>query len=85
MPAPRSSPSATRTGSRPRTPRFGREGDLRRSQKRQTKDFVSIAECAGPLLLDQIDLLQQNRGALVGVATGFSDMDALTGGLQKST
>ena len=53
------------------------------SQKRQTKDFVSIAEVLDRFF-DQIDLLQQNRGALVGVATGFSDMDALTGGLQKS-
>jgi replicative DNA helicase len=53
------------------------------SQKRQTKDFVSIAEVLDRFF-DQIDLLQQNRGAIVGVATGFSDMDALTGGLQKS-
>jgi len=53
------------------------------SQKRQTKDFVSIAEVLDRFF-DQIDLLQQNRGAVVGVATGFSDMDSLTGGLQKS-
>ena len=53
------------------------------SQKRQTKDFVSIAEVLDRFF-DQIDLLQQNRGAVVGVATGFSDLDSLTGGLQKS-
>ena len=33
---------------------------------------------------DQIDYLQQHRGEVVGVATGFSDLDQLTGGLQRS-
>src|ERR1700741_4893790 len=28
--------------------------------------------------------MQQHRGSLVGVPTGFSDLDKLTGGLQKS-
>ncbi|MCC6315298.1 MAG: replicative DNA helicase [Thermomicrobiales bacterium] len=53
------------------------------SQKRQTRDFVSIAEVLNKFF-DQIDVLQQNRGELVGVPTGFNDLDSLTGGLQRS-
>jgi len=53
------------------------------SQKRQTKDFVSIAEVLDKFF-DQIDYLQQHRGDVVGVPTGFSDLDQLTGGLQRS-
>jgi replicative DNA helicase len=53
------------------------------SQKRQTKDFVSIAEVLDKFF-DQIDYLQQHRGDVVGVATGYADLDQLTGGLQRS-
>jgi len=53
------------------------------SQRRTTRDFQSIAEVL-ERFFDQIDYLQQNRGALVGVPTGFSDLDKITGGLQKS-
>jgi replicative DNA helicase len=53
------------------------------SQKRQTKDFVSIGEVLDELF-HRLDTLQQNRDALVGVGTGYTDFDALTGGLQKS-
>jgi len=53
------------------------------SQKRQTKDFVSIAEVLDKFF-DQIDYLQEHRGEVVGVPTGFTDMDQLTGGLQRS-
>ncbi len=53
------------------------------SQKRQTKDFVSIAEVLDRFF-DQIDYLQQHRGDVVGVPTGYADMDQLTGGLQRS-
>jgi replicative DNA helicase len=35
-------------------------------------------------LFDQIDYLQQHRGEVLGVATGFSDLDHLTAGLQSS-
>jgi replicative DNA helicase len=35
-------------------------------------------------LFDQIDFLQQHRGEVLGVATGFSDLDHLTAGLQSS-
>lgn len=53
------------------------------SQRRQTKDFVSMGEVLDRFF-DRIDYLQQNRGEVVGVATGFSDLDQITGGLQRS-
>jgi replicative DNA helicase len=53
------------------------------SQKRQTKDFVSVAEVLDRFF-DQIDYMQQHRGDVVGVGTGFSDLDQLLGGLQRS-
>lgn len=53
------------------------------SQRRQSKDFVSMGEVLDRFF-DRIDYLQQNRGEVVGVATGFSDLDQLTGGLQRS-
>ncbi len=34
--------------------------------------------------IDKLDQLHEHRGAIVGVATGFSDLDKMTGGLQKS-
>jgi replicative DNA helicase len=53
------------------------------SQKRQTKDFQAIADVLDRYF-DQIDYLQQNRGAVVGVPSGYTDLDQLTGGLQRS-
>ncbi len=53
------------------------------SQRRQTKDFQSISDVLDRFF-DQLDYLQQNRGDVVGVPTGFSDLDKLTGGLQRS-
>ncbi|HVL24890.1 MAG TPA: replicative DNA helicase [Thermomicrobiales bacterium] len=53
------------------------------SQNRQTKDFQSIADVLDRYF-DQIDYLQQNRGDVVGVPTGYTDLDQLTGGLQRS-
>jgi len=53
------------------------------SQKRQTKDFQSISDVLDRFF-DQLDYLQQHRGDVVGVPSGFSDLDQLTGGLQKS-
>lgn len=40
-----------------------------------------------PLLtkaIERIDQLYQNKGALTGVSTGFTDIDGITSGLQKS-
>jgi len=53
------------------------------SQQRQTKDFQSISDVLDRFF-DQLDYLQQNRGEVVGVPTGFADLDKLTGGLQRS-
>ncbi|MBA2278430.1 MAG: replicative DNA helicase [Chloroflexia bacterium] len=53
------------------------------SQRRTTQDFVSIAEVLDRFF-DQIEYLQQHRGDVVGVPTGFADLDQLTGGLQRS-
>lgn len=53
------------------------------SQRRTTRDFQSISEVLDRFF-DQIDYMQQHRGDVVGVATGFTDLDQLTGGLQKS-
>ena len=53
------------------------------SQRRQTKDFVSMKDVINRFF-DQMDYLQQHRGEVIGVATGFSDLDQLTGGLQRS-
>jgi replicative DNA helicase len=53
------------------------------SQHRQTKDWTSMGEVLDKFF-DQIDYLQQHRGDVVGVATGYSDMDQMTGGLQRS-
>ncbi|MEX1159129.1 MAG: replicative DNA helicase [Thermomicrobiales bacterium] len=53
------------------------------SQKRSTRDFRSIGEILEEYF-DRLDTLQQNKGAIVGVPTGFADLDKLTGGLQRS-
>jgi replicative DNA helicase len=53
------------------------------SQKRSTRDFRSIGEILEEYF-DRLDTLQQNKGAVVGVPTGFADLDKLTGGLQRS-
>ncbi|HEX9069535.1 MAG TPA: DnaB-like helicase N-terminal domain-containing protein, partial [Ktedonobacterales bacterium] len=34
--------------------------------------------------MEKLDQLQHRRGDIVGVATGFNDLDKMTGGLQKS-
>lgn len=53
------------------------------SQQRQTKDFQPIADVIDRYF-DQIDYLQQHRGDVVGVPTGYKDLDQMTGGFQKS-
>ncbi|MFL5761492.1 MAG: replicative DNA helicase [Thermomicrobiales bacterium] len=53
------------------------------SQRRSTRDFQSIADVLDRFF-DQIDYMQQHRGEVVGVPSGFADLDQLTGGLQKS-
>jgi replicative DNA helicase len=53
------------------------------SQRRSTQDFVPIGQIVNQLFT-QIESLQERRGEVAGVATGYTDLDALTGGLQPS-
>lgn len=53
------------------------------AQRRNTQDFVHIGQIVNALFT-QIETLQERRGEVVGVATGYTDLDALTGGLQPS-
>jgi len=53
------------------------------SQRSARADFSAISE----LLTDYMNKLEQlheHRGSIVGVPTGFSDLDRMTGGLQRS-
>lgn len=53
------------------------------AQKRTVRDFHAIGEILEQYF-DKLDFIQQNRGDLIGVPTGFADLDKLTGGLQRS-
>ena len=53
------------------------------SQRRGTQDFVHIGKIVNSLFT-QIESLQDRRGEVVGVPTGYTDLDELTGGLQPS-
>ncbi len=53
------------------------------SQRRSTQDFVPISQIVNTLFT-QIESLQERRGEVAGVATGYNDLDELTGGLQPS-
>jgi replicative DNA helicase len=53
------------------------------SQRRSDQDFVHIGQIVNTLFT-QIETLQERRGEVVGVPTGYNDLDAITGGLQPS-
>ena len=53
------------------------------SQRYTRNDFDHISETLREYI-DKLDSLHEQRGSIVGVATGFSDLDKMTGGLQKS-
>lgn len=53
------------------------------SQRRSTQDFVHIGQIIDTYY-EQINYLQEHHGEVVGVPTGFRDMDEITGGLQRS-
>ncbi len=53
------------------------------SQRRSTQDFVPIGQIVNQLFT-QIESLQERRGEVAGVATGYTDLDEITGGLQPS-
>src|SRR5262249_26080651 len=53
------------------------------SQRATRSDFDSVGDILRQYI-DKLDQLHEHRGDIVGVATGFSDLDRMTGGLQKS-
>ncbi len=52
-------------------------------QKRNTGDFVPIRQVVMNAM-DKIEAAARNRGAVTGIATGFSDLDYKTAGMQPS-
>jgi replicative DNA helicase len=53
------------------------------SQRRSNQDFIHIGQVIDQYY-EQINYLQEHRGEVVGVPSGFRDLDELTGGLQQS-
>jgi replicative DNA helicase len=53
------------------------------SQRRNAQDFVHIGQVIDAYY-EQINYLQEHRGEVVGVPTGYRDLDQITGGLQRS-
>ena len=53
------------------------------SQRHARADFSSISELLSDYM-NKLEQLHERRGAIVGVPTGFSDLDRMTGGLQRS-
>jgi replicative DNA helicase len=53
------------------------------SQRRSNQDFIHIGQVIDSYY-EQINYLQEHRGEVVGVPSGFRDLDELTGGLQQS-
>jgi replicative DNA helicase len=53
------------------------------TQRHARSDFSALSELLVGYM-EKLDLLQNQRGAIVGVPTGFTDLDRLTGGLQRS-
>ena len=52
-------------------------------QRHVRSDFAHISEILAEYM-NKLDQLHEHRGSIVGVPTGFADLDRLTGGLQKS-
>ncbi|HLJ32109.1 MAG TPA: replicative DNA helicase, partial [Ktedonobacteraceae bacterium] len=53
------------------------------SQRHAHSDFSPLRDILSEYM-NKLDQLHERRGAIVGVPTGFTDLDRLTGGLQKS-
>jgi replicative DNA helicase len=56
---------------------------FRVAERRQTKDFVALKEALHTYAED-LDELHAQKGHVVGVPTGFIDLDQLLGGMHKS-
>lgn len=55
---------------------------LRAETESKTQDSVQHCEKATIAALDHIEMIYQKRGKVIGLATGFVDVDRMTGGLQ---
>ncbi len=53
------------------------------SQRHSRSDFTHMRDILAEYM-SKLDQLHERRGTIVGVPTGFTDLDRLTGGLQKS-
>jgi len=53
------------------------------SQRHARSDFTHLRDVLAEYM-NKLDQLHERRGTIVGVPTGFTDLDRLTGGLQKS-
>ncbi len=53
------------------------------SEQRQSKDVIPIREAISAYF-DQVKMLSEHKGEMLGVPTGFYDLDKVLGGLQKS-
>ncbi|HZS88364.1 MAG TPA: replicative DNA helicase [Chloroflexota bacterium] len=53
------------------------------AQRRNTHGFAPISEIVTSYL-ERLDYIHEHRGEVVGVPTGFIDLDRITGGLQRS-
>jgi replicative DNA helicase len=53
------------------------------SQRHARSDFSNLRELLSDYMT-RLDQLHERRGSIVGVPTGFTDLDRLTGGFQKS-
>ena len=53
------------------------------SQRHARSDFSHMRDVLAEYM-NKLDKLHERRGSIVGVPTGFTDLDRLTGGLQKS-
>src|SRR5213079_3611964 len=53
------------------------------SRRHARSDFSLLRDILSDYM-DKLDQLHERRGTIVGVPTGFTDLDRLTGGLQKS-
>ncbi len=53
------------------------------SQRQTRSGFSSLSDILTDYMV-KLDQLHERRGSVVGVPTGFTDLDRLTGGLQKS-
>jgi replicative DNA helicase len=53
------------------------------AQKRTSQDFVHISSVVDSYY-EQLNYLQEHRGEVMGVQTGYRDFDQITGGLHRS-